>query len=408
MTATRTGAPAGPCTGSAPLDVADATRRWFTAWEPARLEVERIALLDAVGRVAAGPVRALIANPAQDVAAMDGIAVTAACVPAAGWLPSGGYDVVDTGDPLPPGRDTVIPSELLDHGPSGMVGLTGPLVPGKHVRWTGEDVSAGEVLLPAGHRLRPVDLAVLASAGYAEVEVLRRPRVTIVPTGDEIRPAGTLPQHGEIVDSNSVMIAATLTGRGVDVDRTAIVPDDPEQLATVVRAAAGRSDLILVIAGSSAGRDDHTAAVVRAVGGVLVHHLPLRPGHPVLLGTAGSTPLVGIPGYPVAAARVTGLFAGAALDRIEGAPSRPGPRVTAVLCVSLPSSEHTDEEVLVTLAHQGGRMLATPLPRGAGALTSLMRADGVVRMPIGCAGWTAGDEILVEARDGAPPHRRCG
>lgn len=396
MTAART----DPCTGPAPLDAAEAVRRWFAAWRPRGGGGERLPLLAADGRVLAGPVRALVANPAHDLAAMDGIAVTCAAVPT-GWLPPDGFDVVDTGDPIPPGRDAVVPRELLDRGPGDLVGLAEPPTRGKHIRRAGEDVAAGELLLPAGHRLRPVDLAVLASAGHATVEVTRAPRAVVIPTGDEIREAGTRPRRGEIVDSNSVLIAATLARRGAVVERTAVVPDVPERLAAVVRAAADRADLVLVIAGSSAGRDDHTAAVVRAVGVVCLHHLPLRPGHPVLLGTVGTdapVPLVGVPGYPVAAARITRDFAEAALDRVEGTARRAGPTVTAVLTRAVASAAHTDEEVLVSV-HDGA---ASPLPRGAGALTSLMRASGVVRSPLGGEGWAAGDEVIVETRPGAP------
>jgi putative molybdopterin biosynthesis protein len=296
----------------------------------------------------------------------------------------------------------VVPRELLRPGPPGAVGVPGPVAAGKHVRRTGEDVAAGQPLLPAGHRVRPVDAAVLASAGYAGVPVHRRPRVAVVPTGDEIRPAGTVPARGEIVDSNSVLIAGRLAELGAEVEVAPVVPDDPDQLAAVLRALAARADLLMVIAGSSAGRDDHTAAVVGAVGRVVVHHLPLRPGHPVLLGTVRGTALIGVPGYPVAAARVTELFAVPALDRLLGR-SPAAPRlVPAVLASDVDSAPGSDEQVPVRLVAGGARPVAEPLPRGAGTLTSLLHAGGLLRMPVGCAGWRAGDIVLVEPRDGTP------
>jgi putative molybdopterin biosynthesis protein len=380
-----------------PVDAA--LRVWFGSWCRPPGDVEDVALLAAVGRVVARPLAARVANPAHDLAAMDGVAVTAADVAAVCTvLPAGGFDVVDTGDPLPPGRDAVVPRELLLPAPPGGVGVAGPVVAGKHVRRAGEDVAAGQPLLPAGHRVRPVDAAVLASAGYAEVPVRRPPRVAVVPTGDEIRPAGTVPARGEIVDSNSVLIAARLAELGADVEVAPIVPDDPDRLAAVLCALADRADLVLVIAGSSAGRDDHTAAVVGAVGRVVVHHLPLRPGHPVLLGAVRGTAVIGVPGYPVAAARVTELFAVPALDRLLGRSPTPPRMVPAVLASDICSAPGSDEQVPVRLV--AGH--AEPLPRGAGTLTSLLHADGLLRMPVGCAGRQAGDTVLVEPREGAP------
>jgi putative molybdopterin biosynthesis protein len=386
---------------SAPVDTA--LQLWFAGWCPPAADVEEVPLLAAVGRTVARPLLARVANPAHDLAAMDGVAVTAA--DATGdrtILPAGGYDVVDTGDPMPPGRDAVVPCEVLLPAAPGAVGVPGPVVAGKHVRHAGEDVAAGEPLLPAGHRVRPVDAAVLASAGYAGVPVHRRPRVAVVPTGDEIRPAGTVPARGEIVDSNSVLIAGRLGELGAEVAVAPIVPDDPHRLAAVLCALAARADLLMVIAGSSAGRDDHTAAVVGAVGRVDVHHLPLRPGHPVLLGTVRGTALIGVPGYPVATARVTELFAAPALNRLLGRSPAPPRLVPAVLAGDVASAPGSDEQLPVRLVAGPRHPVAEPLPRGAGTLTSLLRADGLLRMPVGCPGWRAGDTVLVEPRDGTP------
>ena len=193
---------------------------------------------------------------------------------------------MDTGDPIPGDFDAVVMREDV-HTEGDAVELRAAAAPYQHVRSIGEDVSAAELLLPAGHRLRPVDVAAAGAAGATELVVRRRPVVTVIPTGDEIRPVGSELGEGELPDTNSVMLAAQAEAVGCEAHRFEVVPDVPDEIAAAVRAAAARSDLVVVIAGSSAGRDDHTAAVVAEVGTLAVHGVAVRPGHPVVLGVVG-------------------------------------------------------------------------------------------------------------------------
>src|SRR5215208_5121379 len=382
----------------------------LAAWEeacaaagcPERLEAVGLRLDEAVGRVTAEPVWARASSPPFDAAAMDGVAVRAADTVGAGEttpvrLEAGSFEIVDTGDPIPGGFDAVVMREDV-HELDGGVELRAAAAPYQHVRSIGEDVSAAELLLPTGHRLRPVDVAAAGAAGATELLVRRRPVVTVIPTGDEIRPVGADLGEGELPDTNSLMLAAQAQAAGCETHRFEITPDDPEQIAAAVRAAAARSDLVIVIAGSSAGRDDHTAAVVAQVGTLAVHGVAVRPGHPVVLGVAEgapATPVLGAPGYPVSAALTFDIFAAPLLARLEGAPPPEGPVARARLARKLASTMGMDDWVRVRLGSVRGRLVATPLPRGAGVLTSLVRADGLLVVPSELEGHHAGEEVTI-------------
>jgi putative molybdopterin biosynthesis protein len=371
---------------------------------PERLEAIRLPLDQAVGRVTAEPVWARTSSPPFDAAAMDGIAVHSSDTVGASEtspvrLDGSAFEVVDTGDPIPGDFDAVVMREDVHEVDAG-VELQAAAAPYQHVRSIGEDVSAAELLLPAGHRLRPVDVAAAGAAGATELLVRRRPVVTVIPTGDELRPVGSELRAGELPDTNSVMLAAQAEAAGCEAHRFEVMPDDPDQIAAAVRAAAARSDLVIVIAGSSAGRDDHTAEVVDKVGTLAVHGVAVRPGHPVVLGAVHSdavraTPVLGAPGYPVSAALTFDIFAAPMLARLEGAPPPEAPVARARLARKLASTMGMDDWVRVRLGRVGGQLVATPLPRGAGVLTSLVRADGLLVIPSELEGHHAGEEVTV-------------
>ncbi len=313
-------------------------------------------------------------------------------------VPAGAFTIVDTGDPLPPGRDAVVMREHLRRRPDGSVRLQEPAHPGQHVRQVGESVRAGEELVPAGHVLRPADLAAAAAGGRRELLVRRRPAVTIIPTGDEVRPLGSDLAPGELLDTNSLLLGATLRELGCQVEVTAVQPDDPARIEDTVRAV--RADVVLVLAGSSAGRDDHTAHVMRRVGTVVVHGVAVRPAHPVLLGVRHgdpAVPVVGVPGYPVSAALAVELFVVPLLANLqERRLPRSRPR-TARLRTAVPSRADVEEYILLTLHRDGS---AEPLSRGAGAQTALARPPAVLPHDPGCAGHDPGATVAVHLLDG--------
>ena len=403
-------------------------------------DTERVAVGEALGRVTAVPVAARWPSPRADCAAMDGVAVRAAdlaAAPAAGApaggagageravrLPAGTFEWIDTGDPMPPGADTVIVRERLLSQADGSLLIapatrghrTGHAERGRNVRATGEDFTAGEVLVPAGRRLRPGDLAAVAAGGHVAVAVARCPVVAIIPTGDEIRPVGTVPRFGDIIDTNSVMLAARCRQLGVVPVVSAVVPDEPDALAVELRHAAGQADLVLVIAGSSRGRGDHAGAVLAQVGGVAVAGVAVRPGHPALLGhakrpevsdgghRAGIAPVIGLPGYPLATAVTFELFAAPMLAALTGQ-AAPRDRVRVRLDRDWASPADVEDWVLVTLAEDpaGGVPLATPARRGASSISLLARAGAWWPIPAGQGTFTAGTEVEVIPVPGGGP-----
>ncbi|MDX6723424.1 MAG: molybdopterin molybdotransferase [Solirubrobacteraceae bacterium] len=385
------------------VPAAEALAAWRAALAaagcPSRVDAVRLPLAEAVGRVTAEPVWATRSSPSFDASAMDGIAVRSSETIGAGetapvLLGPGAYVVVDTGDPLPEGFDAVVMREHV-HYEGDRAELRAAVAPYQHVRSIGEDVSATELLLPEGHRLRAVHIAAAAAAGATDVLVHRRPVVAVLPTGDEIRPVGSDTAPGEILDTNSLMLAAQAEELGAEARRLPIEPDDPERIAAAVRAAAAEADLVVVVAGSSAGRDDHTAAVIERAGTLAVHGVAVRPGHPVVLGAVDATPVLGAPGYPVSAALTFEIFAAPLLAGLEGAAPPERPRARARVARKLASSMGMDDWIRVRLGRVGGALVATPLPRGAGVLTSLVRADGLLVVPAGLEGHHAGEDVEV-------------
>ena len=395
---------------------------------------EEVHVADGRDRVLAEPVRARWPSPRCDCAAMDGIAIAG---PAAARevIAATGFAWVDTGDPIPGGADTVVAREQAEFRSDGSAVMTAPAPRGLNVRTRGEDFVAGALLVPAGRRLRPADLAAAAAAGHTTLVVTQQPVVAIVPTGDEIRPVGTPLRQGDIVDSNSVMLAARTAQAGAWATVTEVQPDDPAAIAAAVRRAAAVADLVLVLAGSSAGRDDYTAAVLGQVGAETVHGVAVRPGHPVLLGHArveqtgqgevsggrtalrlrhAAVPVIGVPGYPLAAAVIFELFGVPLLAALQGRPL-PGLGVQlAVLDCGWISSPDVEEWIPVTLTSGSAPVtlpVATPCKgRGAGALSRLVRADAWWRHPIGQGQIHRGDLIevvpITSALESPLPDRR--
>jgi putative molybdopterin biosynthesis protein len=374
----------------------EALATWLAA-VPERLESVELELAEALGHVTAAPIWALRSSPAYDASAMDGIAVRAADTFGATETaprPIEKFAIVDTGDALPEGCDAVIMREHV-HWVDGVPEVQAAAAPWQHVRTIGEDVAATELLLPEGHRLRPVDLAAAGASGHTTLTVRRAPHVVVIPTGDEVRPLGSDPAPGELVDTNSLMLAAQAREIGCTVESVSVLPDDPARIGAAVAEAASRADLVIVIAGSSAGRDDHTADVVAREGTLLVHGVAVKPGHPVVLGTVAGTPVLGAPGYPVSAALTFEIFAIPLLAALEGSAPVERPRAQARLARRLASSLGSDDWIRVRLGRVGGGLVAAPLRRGAGVLTSLVRADGLLVVPATLEGHDAGAQVEV-------------
>ena len=388
------------------LPLEEAVRRFGTALEEASaLELtpsQAVALGEANGRVTAEAVWARRSTPHYDAAAMDGIAVRSRETVGASEtspvvLRVGGQAVwVDTGDPMPGGFDAVVMIEVVHEIDAGAVEIYSPVAPYQHVRPLGEDIVATELLLAQGHRLRPHDVAACAAAGLTEAPVRRRPMVAIIPTGNEIVPPEEARRPGQVPEFNSLMLAGMVSDWGGSPLRLDPVRDDVGLLRAAVSGAMERADIVVVNAGSSAGSEDYTARVVESLGRLVVHGVAIRPGHPVVLGVCKDKPLLGIPGYPVSAAVASELFLKPLIEKKLGVPAGVRQKVRATMARKVSSPPGEDEYLRVRAGRVRGKMVATPIVRGAGVITSLVKADGLVRIPRFSEGIAAGEEVTVE------------
>lgn len=361
---------------------------------------ERISSAAACGRVTAEPVYANICSPHYHACAMDGIAIDARLTFGAGettpvTLTAQQYITVDTGDPLPEGCDAVIMIEDVIKNDDGSVTLYAAAAPWQHVRQIGEDICAGEMLLPAGVEISPAAIGAMIAGGCLEVNVIKKPVVGIIPTGDEIVPPTDSPAPGDILEFNSSIFSAMAEKWGGCAKVYPIVPDKPELLRETLRDAIDSCDVVLLNAGSSAGRDDYSVSIIRELGNVLCHGVAIKPGKPAILGYSGAKPILGVPGYPVSGIIVIEEFLKPILEILCGKASAMDEYAAAVLSRPVVSGLKYREFVRVRMGCVGGRLIASPLNRGAGVVSSFMKADGILEIPQGCEGIEAGQEVNV-------------
>ncbi len=394
-----------------PLD--EALQRWWEglkaagALEP--LPGERVPLWEASGRVTAAPVWAKLSEPHYHASAVDGYAVRAeetigATETSPKRLRIGEQAVyVDTGDPLPEGMNAII---MLEHvqpvreapgdDPPTHIEILQPIAPWKNVRLMGEDIVVSQLVVPSNHRLRPQDVGAIAGAGHDSVVVRRKPRVAILPTGTELVPPGAPVHPGDIIEFNSLVLAGLVEACGGVPVRLEPLPDDFDLIRDTVDKALNDHDMVIINAGSSAGEEDYTARVVESLGTLFVHGVAIRPGHPIVLGTARGKAILGAPGFPVAAALSFDLFARPVIYYLQGLEPPERPHVRAFMTRKVLSPMGEDEFLRVALGQVGDRVIATPLKRGSSVIMSLVLGDGIVRIPRFSEGVHAGAEVDVE------------
>ena len=260
--------------------------------------------------------------------------------------------------------------------------------PWQHVRTMGEDMVATELVLPSNHRIRPVDIGAIAASGHHQVAVRRLARVAIIPTGDELVKIGSKVEPGQIIEYNSLMLAAQAQQWDAVSTRYPPVPDRKEAIKVSLLKASADHDLILLNAGSSRGSKDYSAEAISEIGTVLVHGIAVRPGHPVILGIINATqekqaptPVIGVPGYPVSTVLTGEILVEPLLAQWQGIPSYEPLTLEAMLPRKVLSPVGDDEYMRVAVGNVGDNIIATPLSRGAGVISSLVRADGIVRIP---------------------------
>ena len=389
------------------------------------LEEEEIALDEnALGRVLSSPIWANISSPHYHASAMDGFAVKSS--ETIGALPTSPItlscskpeqqnkaEYIDTGDPLPAWADAVIPIENVESSddtnqPAGNIRhpyeirIRSAVTPWTHIRPIGEDMIATELVLPSGQILRPADIGGIAASGHSTVKVARKPRVAIIPTGSELVSVGKKPKTGEIIEYNSLVLASQVKLWGGEAQRYPITKDDFQVIKKCVLDAAENNDLILLNAGSSAGSEDFSAKVIQSLGEILVHGIAIRPGHPVILGMVERrglkkqrVPIIGVPGFPVSTAMTGELFVEPLIARWTGRVENQFQIINATITRKVTSTAGDDDYMRVAVGRVGDKVLAAPLSRGSGVISSLINADGIVVIPSGSQGLSAGSNVRV-------------
>lgn len=368
---------------------------------------EAVSVTQALGRVTSKSVFARLSSPAFHTAAMDGFAVAARVTFGAGpdrpmqlrigesaWA-------INTGHPLPADTDAVIMIENVHFLDDRDFEIEQALVPWQNVRRVGEDFVASELILPGRHMITAYEQGALLAGGVISVDVVEQPKVLLVPTGsellqpEEIGEAG-LPR-GKAIEFNTVILSGLVEQAGGVPRRHAIVRDDFEALkATIAEGVRSDAHLVVINAGSSAGSEDYTAAAIAELGEVLVHGVAMMPGKPTILGIVEDKPVMGNPGYPVSSVLSFEVFGLPVLATMLGLSYHRRPTITAVSARKIPSKLGREEFFRVKLGKVGNRVVAASLPRGAGSITTLTRADGIIRIPARSEGIDMGTQVEVE------------
>ena len=363
--------------------------------------IETVPVSEACGRITARPVYANICAPHYPASAMDGIALNARLTYGAGettpvTLTQQQFRELDTGDPIPEDCDAVIMIEDVIRQPDNTVKLYSPATPWQHIRQIGEDICAGEMILPSYTEITPAAIGSMIAGGVLKAEVLKKPAVGIIPTGDEIVPPSENPDPGDILEFNSSIFSAMLRRWNAEPIIYPIVPDERKKIRTALLKALEECDIVLLNAGSSAGRDDYSTEMIGSVGNILFHGIAIKPGKPAILAHRKNQPVLGIPGYPVSGIIVLEQLFRPLIDAWYHRQNKPPATCMATLSKNVVSGLKYREFVRVRLGMAGNRIIASPLNRGSGVVSSFMKADGILEVPQGIEGFEAGSSVPVQ------------
>ncbi len=381
-------------------------------------ESESIPTRAAFGRVIAADVRAPVPLPEFPRSTVDGFAVRArdtfgagdslpAYLRLIGEVPMGGQAfiepgpgecaVIHTGGMVPASADAVVMIENTRATPLGEIEVFRAAAPGENVIQVGEDVQAGEVVLPRGTRIGPPEMGGLMALGIVEIAVARRPVVSILSSGDEIITPERTPAPGQVRDVNSYALEALVREAGGEPVLTGVLPDRIEAFRAAAGQALEASDIVVFTAGSSVSVRDLTAEAIAGLGkpGVLVHGVSVRPGKPTILAVCSGKPVIGLPGNPVSALVIARIFVTPVIERFIGLQERVAPFVEARLNANLPSQAGREDWVPVRLNLDSDGYRADPIFGRSNLIFTLARADGLVRIPAAANGLAAGSSVLV-------------
>jgi putative molybdopterin biosynthesis protein len=367
--------------------------------------IESVGTSDALNRITSAAVYAKISAPHYNACAMDGIALDAkktfgATETTPVRLAESDFVRVDTGDPLPPGCDTVIMIEDVIED-AGLISLYESAVPWQNIRQIGEDISAGDMILPSFTVITPAGMGAMLAAGVLNIDVVQKPVVGIIPTGDELVSPTQEPSEGDIIEFNSTIFSGMLTEWGCVPRIYPIIPDKIEEIEKVLKTAVNQCDAVILNAGSSAGSEDYSAQAMRNVGEVVLHGIAIRPGKPAILGfsriesNSKTVPMLGLPGYPVSGILVLERLFKPVIEILSCRESEKIEDIEAVISRRLVSSLKYREFVRARLGVVGGKTVAVPLNRGAGVVSSFVKADGIIDIPQDREGYEADEKVTV-------------
>ena len=364
---------------------------------------ESIPVQESLGRVLSQPAFAKTSSPNYNSAAMDGIAVISESTKGASennpltLTAVRDFQEINTGYPINEPYDAVIMIEDIVYpgGDKSKALIKEAVSIWQHVRAIGEDIVAGEMLLPQHHQMRPMDIGAALAAGLDKIKVYEKVRVGIMPTGNEIIEPGRPLEGTEIYDSNSYTFKAICQEMGALAERIPPIADDPESLKEGLLELLDKNHIVLVNAGSSAGSKDFTASLIREMGQVFYHGLSIKPGKPTVLGMIKGKPVIGIPGFPGSAFLVFEEIVAPVIRKLQRLARSPSVYTEATLSRRIVSSLKYREYIRVKLGRVEEKLIATPLPRGAGMTTTLVRADGLLVIPKNSEGLEAGEKVEV-------------
>ncbi len=368
---------------------------------PFALGTEEIDVKDAVSRIAAEEIKSRLSSPFYTASAVDGIAVFSkdtegASVSNPKLLRMGEDGIaVNTGDPLPPRFNAVIMIENVEIT-GDKFRILSPIAPYKNVRLIGEDIGIGETLLFPFEEITPQHLGVLIAGGINRIKVFRKPKVLIIPTGEEIKKPGSSVKIGDIIDTNSYMLKSEVEKFGGKATISDILPNDEKIIKRFITENLPYFDMVLTIGGSAKGSKDLTGRVYKSLGRVFVHGVSIQPGKPVILAEVMGKPAMGMPGFPVSSFIASSVFLKPAIFVMQGKMLEKPRFVKAKVKRPITSSIGVTEFIRAVIGDVNGETVAVPLKKGAGVLSSVSRADGLLKIGFNSEGVEAGETVRIE------------
>ena len=365
------------------------------------MPVEEIPTLESVGRVSANAVFAKVSDPVYNASAMDGIAVCSEDTIDASELnpinlKKNQYEHVNTGGIINIPYDSVIMIEDVVENKDGSVTIISPSKPWQHIRAIGETIVESEMVFPSKQIIRDIDLGALLASGNDTISVYKKPVVAVIPTGNEMVEDVSKLNKGKLMESNSRVMCAMLSSYGCNPIRYDICRDDESLIESTLIKAVRESDMVIINAGSSAGTKDYTKSIISKLGEVITHGLAIKPGKPTILGIIDKKPVIGVPGYPVSCYIVMDKVVKNIVAKLLNTRSLEHPIVKAIMKKRVVSSLKNEEFVRVALGYVEDKLVATPMDRGAAAVMSMVKADGIVNIDRNSEGIENNDVVDVE------------